>query len=167
MEAQNPLPSDINQTPEPVAQSTTQAPAQSGSLRVKPMVLLVEDENLITIMYSKKLELDGYECVVAHNGQEGLKYAKEKLPDLILCDIMMPIKDGLSTLKDLKADDSTKGIPVIMLSNLSDEKYVTQALDMGAVSFLIKSKILPADVITKVKEVLSANGKTSLLSKAA
>jgi len=135
--------------------------------RTKALVLLIEDETLITMMYSKKLEVDGFDCIVAMNGDDGIKMAKEKLPDLILCDVMMPEKDGLTTITEIKAESSTKDIPIIMLSNLADQKYVDQALEVGAVSYLIKSKILPADVVTKVKEVLAASGKVSLLTKAA
>lgn len=136
-----------------------------NNTRSKALILLIEDESLITNMYSKKLTLDGYDIIVAGTGEEGLKIAQEKLPDIILCDIMMPVKDGLSTLKDLKADEKTKSIPVVMLSNLADEKYVEQALEAGAVSYLVKSNILPADVVTKVKEILQASGKVNLISQ--
>lgn len=136
-----------------------------NNTRSKALILLIEDESLITNMYSKKLTLDGYDIIVAGTGEEGLKIAQEKLPDIILCDIMMPVKDGLSTLKDLKADGKTKSIPVVMLSNLADEKYVEQALEAGAVSYLVKSNILPADVVTKVKEILQASGKVNLISQ--
>ncbi len=129
---------------------------------MKPKVLLIEDEALLTRMYSKKLETDGYECFIAENGVEGLKYAQEKLPDIILCDIMMPVKDGITTLQELKESENTKAIPVIMLTNLSDEKYIEQALSMGAISYLVKSQLVPADVVKKVKEVLEAHGKKKL-----
>jgi DNA-binding response OmpR family regulator len=129
---------------------------------MKPKVLLIEDEALLTRMYSKKLESDNYECFIAENGLEGLKIAQEKLPDIILCDIMMPVKDGITTLKELKENETTKGIPVIMLTNLSDEKYVEETLELGAVSYLVKSQLVPADVVKKVKEVLEAHGKKVL-----
>lgn len=135
--------------------------------RAKPLILIIEDESLITNMYSKKLSSDGYEVAIASNGEEGITNAKEKLPDIILCDIMMPEKDGLSTLKDLKANENTKGIPVIMLSNLADEKYIEQALEIGATTYLIKSNTVPSDVVSKVKEVLEASGKKTLVTPAA
>ncbi len=131
---------------------------------MKPKVLLIEDEALLTRMYSKKLESDGYECFIAENGAEGIKLTKEKKPDIILCDIMMPVKDGITTLQELKEDEETKGIPVIMLTNLSDDKYTEQALSIGAISYLVKSQLVPADVVKKVKEVLEAQGKKKLTS---
>ena len=148
------------------AADTSTKPA-TNITRLRPLILIIEDESLISNMYSHKLSTDGYDVLNANNGNEGVKLAKENIPDLILCDIMMPDKDGLSTLKDLKSDESTKNIPVIMLSNLADDKYVMQALDMGAVSYLVKSNVLPPDVVIKVKEVLKGAGKESLLTKAA
>jgi len=150
--------------PVPTAAPVNQVqPSVQAGFRSQPVILLIEDETLINRMYSKKLSDDGYEVVVATNGVDGVKYAKEKLPDMILCDIMMPEKDGLSTLNDLKADESTKSIPVVMLTNLADETYVTQALSLGAVSYLVKSQILPPDVVAKVKEVLEGSGKKPLV----
>lgn len=134
--------------------------------KLRPVILIIEDEGLLARMYSKKLEIDGYDCLSATNGQDGINVAREKNPDIILCDVMMPVMDGITVLKDLKANDKTKDIPVIMLSNLSDEKYVNQALELGAVSYLIKSKLVPADVVAKIKETLEAYGKKTLLSNA-
>ncbi len=126
---------------------------------MKPKVLLIEDEPLLTRMYSKKLESDGYKCFTAENGVEGIKLAKEKKPNIILCDIMMPVKDGITTLQELKEDDETKDIPVIMLTNLSDDKYTEQALSMGARNYLVKNQLVPADIVKKVKEILETQGK--------
>jgi DNA-binding response OmpR family regulator len=131
--------------------------------RLKPLVLLIEDEGLLSRMYAKKLEMDGYEYITAPNGDEGIKQATKKQPDLILCDIMMPEKDGLSVLKELKTKEETNDIPVIMLSNLSKQEYIDEALELGAVSFLVKSQMVPAEVMSKIKEVLTANGKQSML----
>ncbi len=128
---------------------------------MKPKVLIIEDEPLLTRMYAKKLQDDGYNCTIAENGTEGITFAKERLPDIILCDIMMPVKDGITTLKELKEDETTKDIPVIMLTNLSDSKYVEEALSMGAITYLIKSQLTPTDVVQKVKETLETHGKKS------
>lgn len=132
---------------------------------MKIKVLLIEDEPLINQMYAKKFKDDGYDCQVAEDGEEGVDKAQKMLPDIILCDIMMPVKDGVEALKELKEIDETKDIPVVMLTNLSDEKYVEQALDLGAISYLIKSQVVPADVVKKVKEILDASGKKNLTKK--
>ncbi len=131
-------------------------------LRSKPLILIIEDEGLLSRMYSKKLEKDGYQCITAENGEKGIQIAEEKNPDLILCDVMMPVKDGISALEELKENEETKNIPVIMLSNLSDEEYIDKALEVGAVSYLVKNKLIPADVVKKIKEVLTAGNKRKL-----
>lgn len=141
------------------------APQSNPDLRVKPLILIIEDEGLLNRMYSKKMEMDGFEYVSASNGDDGIKQALDRKPDLIICDVMMPVKDGITVLKELKMHQVTRDIPVVMLSNLADEKYVNQALELGAVSYLVKSEMLPAEVISKIKEVLTTFGKKSLLSK--
>lgn len=132
--------------------------------RTKPLILLIEDEDLLTRMYSKKLEVDGFDCITADNGEDGLKMAASQKPDLIVCDVMMPKKDGLTVLKELKENSELAHIPVIMLSNLSDEARVNEALENGAVTYLVKVNLKPADVVTKIKEVLEATGKKSLVT---
>lgn len=136
---------------------------KSKKFRPKPIILLIEDEGLLTRMYSKKLEVDGFEVATAENGNEGIEKAKEIQPDLIVCDVMMPEKDGLSTLQDLKTDEETKDILVIMLSNVADENYVEEALELGAVSYLIKSQHTPAEVVAEIKEKLEAAGKKRMI----
>lgn len=131
----------------------------------KPLILIMEDEGLISRMYSKKLEVDGYDCLVADNGKIGFDLAQENNPDLILCDIMMPEQDGITTLTKLKEDDDLKSIPVIMLTNVAQDQYIERAIDLGAASYLVKSQLVPADVVKKIKEILLATGKDNLLNK--
>lgn len=133
--------------------------------RTKPLILIIEDEGLIVRMYSKKLEIDGYDYITADNGKDGYNMAVAQKPDLIMCDVMMPEQDGLTTLKMLKENEETKHIPVVMLSNVSEDKYVEEALESGAATFLIKSELVPAEVVAKIKEVLEASGARSLTTK--
>lgn len=121
-------------------------------------ILLIEDEGLLSRMYSKKLELDGFQVLVAANGQEGIELLAKYTVDLIICDMMMPVLDGLETLKVIKNKQESKDIPVIMLSNVFEEAYVSKAIELGAVDYLVKNKLLPADVVVKVKEILATYG---------
>ena len=84
------------------------------------------------------LRRDGYSVITALDGQEGLKAAAQQLPDLILLDIMMPRKDGMSMLRDLQVDDKTRGIPVIMVTAKGENSSVFEGRDCGATDYIIK-----------------------------
>lgn len=118
-------------------------------------LLLIEDEPLIIKMYSRALAAAGFEIAAATNGPDGLRLAVAKKPDLILLDIMMPMMSGLEVLQRLKKKDSLKDIPVIMLTNLSDEGEVRATTLLGAVAFIVKSEIEPKQLVAKVKEILA------------
>jgi DNA-binding response OmpR family regulator len=81
----------------------------------------------------------------------GLRIALKEHPDLILLDILMPEKDGMGMLKDLRRDDWGKNVPVIVLSNLNDPPRVAEALRNGVYDFLVKSECNLAKVLNKVK----------------
>ncbi|TEU01998.1 response regulator [Candidatus Woesebacteria bacterium] len=123
-------------------------------------ILLVDDDKLMVKMYLSKFKIDGYEVETAFNGQEALSKVVRSNPDLILLDIMMPEMNGLDVLKELKANEKTKNIPVILLTNVggSDED-VKAGLELGAVAYLIKASYTPKEVIQKVKEVLEGYKK--------
>jgi len=77
-------------------------------------ILLVEDDSFLLQMYATKLDLEGFAVSEATDGDKGIRMAKKVLPDLILLDMILPKKDGLEVLQELKSDSSTKDIPVIV-----------------------------------------------------
>ena len=79
-------------------------------------ILVADDEPYILMALTDAVEMEGYECVTAVNGQEALQKAREEHPDLIMLDIMMPYMDGYEVCRELKADPTTREIPVIMLT---------------------------------------------------
>lgn len=129
-------------------------------------ILLTEDDALLVRLYQEKFKRDGLEVRVAGDGEEALAVVHAECPDLILLDIMMPKMNGLEVLKKLKAKASTKHIPVIILSNLSDSKYPLQALELGAVDYLIKVDNPPDVIVAKTKEVLAASTRGRDVPKA-
>lgn len=117
-------------------------------------ILIVDDEALVIKVITAKLKRERFEVYAAYDGQEALqKVAKEK-PDLILLDIIMPKLDGISVLKKLKASDETKNIPIIILTNLYDDKKVAEVLRVGNTDYLVKVEHTVNDIIRKVKEKL-------------
>lgn len=118
-------------------------------------VLIVEDDPLMSRMYEKIFLFEKYEVELAHDGQEGLDKARSVKPTVIMLDVMMPKMNGLQVLEQLKADPATKGIPVIMLTNLAGQQDAETALSKGAVKYLIKSEHEPKEVTDMVKEILA------------
>lgn len=120
----------------------------------KIKVLLVEDDSFLLNMYAAKFEMENFEVFLADNGEKGLKLAKEKIPDIMLLDIMMPKFDGFEVLKALKEDLTTINIPVILLTNLNQKEEIEKGLAMGAKDYLIKAHFMPSEVVEKIKKVL-------------
>src|SRR3989344_4051472 len=122
------------------------------SLKIK--ALLVEDDQLILEMYKARMANEGWEVFTTDRGSEALKLAKEHKPDIILLDVILPETDGFSILKELNAESSTKNIPVIMLTNLGQESDQNRGKDMCVEGYFIKSQHTPADVITKIENLI-------------
>ncbi|MGD0572108.1 MAG: response regulator [Sedimentisphaerales bacterium] len=101
-------------------------------------ILVVEDETHIRRVLEYNLKLDGFEVYLAEDGATGIKLAREKNPDLILLDWLMPVTNGMQVLAELKADSSTEHIPVFMLTAKGMISDVTQALEMGADDYITK-----------------------------
>lgn len=106
-------------------------------------ILVIEDEEHIRMVLKYNLKLDGFDVSLAENGIVGLEMARNIMPDLILLDWMMPGKDGLQVLSELKHDETTKSIPVFMLTAKSMMLEVGRALYEGADDYITK----PFDVI--------------------
>jgi DNA-binding response OmpR family regulator len=120
----------------------------------KGKILIIEDDRYISKMYQLKLSLEGYEVQVAENGKQGVDKIKEMMPDIILLDILMPELDGFEVLKIAKSDESTKDIPVLIMSNLGQEDHIQKGMQMGAVGYIVKSQFTPSKVVEKIKETL-------------
>lgn len=120
----------------------------------KKVILIVEDEGFLSNIYSLVLKNNGFETIVAENGEEGLKEVI-KHPDAILLDILFPGKmNGLDVLKEIKKNPKTSDIPVVIMSNLSDDKVVKEGLSLGANAYLVKSRSNPDDMVDNVKKLI-------------
>lgn len=117
-------------------------------------VLLIEDDLPMVKMYSTKLRKENFEVEVACDGEEGLKRAKEWSPDLVVLDLMIPKIGGMELLEQLRADSKTKNLPVIILSNLSQEQDIERSKQLGVKEFLIKANFTPSQVVEKIKGYL-------------
>src|SRR5579859_3836240 len=82
----------------------------------EPRILIIEDERALTDVLTYNLQREGYQTIVAHDGQEGLRKAQMQLPDLILLDLMLPVMDGLAVCRSLRSHEATRHIPILMLT---------------------------------------------------
>jgi len=124
-------------------------------------ILFIEDDPLIVKIYTTRLTADGYEVLSADNGEQGLKIAQENVPNLIVLDIMMPKMDGFGVLTQLKADERTKYIPIIVYSNLAQEEEIARAKFLGANEFIVKANLSPTEMVEKIKSYLqNSNPRT-------
>lgn len=124
--------------------------------QTKKTILLVEDDEFLVELYATKLTLEGFAVMTAGDGKKGLKLAREKHPDLVLLDIILPKLDGFAVLEALKHDPATQSTPVILLTNLSQRDEVKRGLELGAADYLIKAHFMPTEVIKKIKALISA-----------
>ena len=125
----------------------------------KYKVLVVEDEPLISEMIAKSLRLEGYLVESARTGEEGLQKVREVSPDLVLLDVLLPKIDGWEVLTRMRDDSRTKGIPIIMLTALSDEKSKVQGLRGGADDYVTKP-FSALELMARVEAVLKRSDRT-------
>lgn len=117
-------------------------------------ILIIEDDKFLRDLISQKLKKEGFNTLEAVDGEEGLKIAREKSPDIVLLDLILPGIDGFEILRILKGDKNTSLIPVIVLSNLGQKEDMDRALSGGAEDFMVKAHFTPGEIVTKIKSVL-------------
>ncbi len=125
----------------------------------KIKIALIEDDPFLSSMYAMKFELEGFDVLIATDGIAGVELVTKKIPDLILLDILMPKKNGFDVLADIKKNEETKNIPVILLTNLNQTEEVELGMELGAVDYLIKAHFMPSEVVDKIKIALENNKK--------
>ena len=128
-------------------------------------ILLIEDDRALRENTEELLELSGYSVLTAPNGKVGIAMAKEQLPDIVICDIMMPELDGYGVLEQMSSEESTKHIPFIFLSAKTEHKEIRKGMDLGADDYLTKpfeeddlisaveSRLAKAELLGRMKEV--------------
>lgn len=120
----------------------------------KKNILVIEDDKFYGNIFKTKFAQEGYDVILATNGEEGLGLAKNNKPEVILLDLIMPVKDGFETLKELKDDPNLKGVKIIVLSNLGQQDDINKAKALGADDYLIKANISLQEAMDKVKKYL-------------
>ncbi|MDB5183977.1 MAG: DNA-binding response regulator VicR [Candidatus Saccharibacteria bacterium] len=114
-------------------------------------ILIVEDDKALRDVFELIVKSGGHNVRVAQDGADALKRLPKFIPDIILLDMLMPVKSGLEFLQEANLKKAYPAIVVIILSNLSDSQTIQEALKLGAVKHLIKSDIMPDDLLRELK----------------
>lgn len=124
------------------------------SQKAMKKILLIEDEELIIKLLSKKLAAIGYDVALAMNGQEGIEKMRQNIPDLVLLDIVMPRMGGFEVMAEMKKDEKLAKIPVIIISNSGQPLELERAKELGAADWLVKTEFDPKEVADKIQKYI-------------
>jgi twitching motility two-component system response regulator PilH len=120
----------------------------------KGTILVVDDSPTEIHIFKKILEKQGYTIVVAKDGQEGVDIAIQVHPDLILMDVVMPVLNGFQATRQLKNNEKTSNIPVIMVTTKDQKTDINWGMRQGANEYLVKP-VAPVDLLNKIKALLN------------
>ncbi len=120
----------------------------------KKAVLIVEDDSFLQGLVSRKLNSEGHNVFIAGSAPDVFRVLQHQKVDLILLDLLLPKVDGFEILTQIRSEEATKGIPVIVFSNLSEDKDIKRAQDLGISAFMIKSNFTLDELSEKIKEIL-------------
>lgn len=117
-------------------------------------ILIAEDEIMYGKVLKNKLEKEGFQVTYVQDGEQALKALRESSPDLLLLDLIMPVKNGMQTLQEIKKDEKLKNTKVIVLSNLGQEEDIKKIMDLGANDYLVKADVQFTEAIAKIKSYI-------------
>ena len=115
-------------------------------------ILVIEDAPDVCSTICEMLHAHGWQSLFAHDGEQGLALAQSQLPDLVLCDIRMPRKDGFAVLSELRANPATAGTPFVFLTGVSEKPSVRQGMELGADDYIVKP-FTPQELAAEVESV--------------
>ncbi len=118
-------------------------------------ILIVEDDNFLQGLEAMKLKKEGFDVFVASNATDAFKtFEKEGKLDMMLLDLMLPEIDGFAVLEKIRGDAVHKDTPVIVFSNMYEDKDITRANTLGISEFMIKSNFTLDELVTKIREII-------------
>ncbi len=123
-------------------------------MEARKKILLVEDDEVLASVYRARLEMEDFEVMEVHDGEQALTAALKYRPDLMILDAMMPKISGFDVLDILRNTPETMNLQIIMLTALSQESDRERAEKLGVDEYLVKSQVMISDVVEKVREHL-------------
>ncbi|MDZ4737261.1 MAG: phosphate regulon transcriptional regulator PhoB [Rhodospirillaceae bacterium] len=122
-------------------------------MNAAPVILVVEDETALVTLLRYNLEREGFEVIEAKDGEEALLLARERKPDLVLLDWMLPLLSGIEVCRQLRRLPETRSVPIIMLTARGEEGDKLRGLDSGADDYVTKP-FSPSELIARVRAVM-------------
>ena len=117
-------------------------------------VMIVDDDHFILNMYKVKFEHAGFNITTAANGQEALDIARSGyVPDVLLIDIIMPVMGGIEFLQLIRAEKLFQQVPIIVLSNQSQSTDISEAMQLGVKSYIVKATTIPSEIVEEIKNM--------------
>lgn len=114
-------------------------------------VLVVEDDEFLANAMRVQLETDGYEIVIAQNGEEAKQLVEEHKPNVVILDLILPKVDGFVFLEEIRNIEEYKKLPIIVASNLGQKEDIKKAMDLGANDYVVKTNLSIEELVQKVK----------------
>jgi DNA-binding response OmpR family regulator len=127
---------------------------QQDEQKPQKTILVVADDPILSRMYTEKFTFEGFKVLVARDGEEALKVTEIEGVDTILLDIMLPRMSGTDFLERFRQEEKNKKIPVVALSNLTEQEERDRAMKLGVKEYLVKAMQTPEQVVGKIKKYL-------------
>ena len=119
---------------------------------MSPVVLIVEDDTFLARLLTAKLSQEpGITLELARDGEEALRLIRTHQPSLIVLDLMIPKKSGFEVLRELRQDQKTASLPVLIISNLGSQEDIQQARELGVVDYFVKTTVTVSELIEKIR----------------
>jgi two-component system phosphate regulon response regulator PhoB len=119
------------------------------------LIMLVEDDQFMATLLERKFEQQNYNIVRAASTAQAMELIVKQIPDIMLLDIVLPGTDGITFLKELKANQKYSSIPVIITSNLGQPEEIESGLKEGAADYIVKANAAPGEIVSKVEAILN------------
>ena len=124
-------------------------------------ILIVEDDEFLREIMTKKLRRAGYEVLEAMSGERAMEAIKTKLPDLVLLDLILPGMDGFEVMSKLRQQEASAKLPIIVFSNYAEQESIKRSKEFGVSMYLIKAELEPSDVLNRVNEYFASNKESA------
>ena len=125
-------------------------------------IALVEDDKMLAEIYQTRLQLAGYDCLVANDGASGLSLIKQELPDLVLLDLMLPMLSGDDILREMRRNDWGKNIKVLVLTNISESEAPDDLRGLGIEGYIVKANLVHNQLAETVGNILGTDATSGV-----